>query len=582
MIRIFFPSRIKQLGLLCLLWASTVLANEIGSVLFTVGKVSVERGGQTLALKKGDVLQAGDLVLTGPKGRAQLKMVDKSRVALRPGTRYKVEALVPPTEPSGGVTTTNTEETAIINLLQGGFRTITGTVGKEKKDTYKVRTPVATIGIRGTEYLAQLCIRETADPCASACFIPPDGHVDPGEQQWELYVGVLSGGVTLTNNADSLIVLPGEYGCVPSVGQSPLLLSRPPSVLDGLRGVQRRNVQDDDGDGVSRSRRRNIGGSQEDTADATDQQETTSAAEDGDTETNKSDPNQAAQTQTAQTQNNRRLTPPRDNAFNNPPPQNDVVPGETNQPRRPPPANITNGPTTPVTFATGPLGERRAYSAANQPPSMQIEQNSQQQLIQFTAPYPGGSATYALGSNTVQGDGFDPVTQLRWGRWSGGTANITLDSNEPANQDLTNQSLHWVIGPEVEGSAVLPQSGTASYSIVGNTDPTDNAGNIGVLGDANLTADFTNGVVNSDVTLSIGQDLWQANGSGTIEANSTLFNGDYTNVQINNNTGGEGEFSGFFLNEDASGAGLTYSLSDGDSNTVSGSAAFEQNGATTP
>jgi len=530
-----------------LLWASTVLAAEIGSILFTIGKVSVQRAGQTLPLQKGDQLQAGDLVMTGPKGRVQIRMIDKSRVALRPGTRYKVEALVPPAEEqNAGVTTSDQGEKALIDLLQGGFRTITGSVGKNKPENYQVRTPVATIGIRGTEYLVQLCIREDADPCINACFIPPDGHVDPGDKQWELYVGVLSGGVSLTNSAGSLTVAPGEYGCVPSPTQAPVLLARPPKLIEGFAGSRRNpnrndNLSDDDAPPQQKPGRLDV------------------------------DPEADNPVRQPRANNPTSPVPPSDE-------QN--VPGENTTPDVPDPIiPVAEGNlVTPVTFSSGPLGPSAAYSAADEPPSEQVGVNNQGNLTQFVAPYPNevNPATYAIGSASVQGAGFDPATELRWGRWSGGTANITLGADQVANQDLSTQSLHWVIGPEIEGDIALPQSGTASYSVVGNTDPTDNLGNVGVLGDANLTADFTNGVVNTDVTLSIDSAIWQASGSGAIDSNSTVFGGDYSNVQINGDPGGAGEFSGFFLNNDASGTGLSYSLVGGDGEaSVSGAVAFE-------
>ena len=44
----------------------------------------------------------------------------------------------------------------VMNLAAGGFRTITGLVGKINNQDYLVKTPVGSIGIRGTIYGAQL------------------------------------------------------------------------------------------------------------------------------------------------------------------------------------------------------------------------------------------------------------------------------------------------------------------------------------------------------------------------------------------------------------------------------------------
>jgi hypothetical protein len=41
-----------------------------------------------------------------------------------------------------------------MNLIEGGFRTITGAIAKQNPGDYQVNTPVATIGVRGTDYAA--------------------------------------------------------------------------------------------------------------------------------------------------------------------------------------------------------------------------------------------------------------------------------------------------------------------------------------------------------------------------------------------------------------------------------------------
>jgi hypothetical protein len=43
-------------------------------------------------------------------------------------------------------------ERGFLSLLKGGFRTVTGLIGKRNKANYQVNTPTATIGIRGTEF----------------------------------------------------------------------------------------------------------------------------------------------------------------------------------------------------------------------------------------------------------------------------------------------------------------------------------------------------------------------------------------------------------------------------------------------
>jgi hypothetical protein len=126
-----------------------VLAEEAGRVSFVSGDVTVSSGdGQTRALKRGDIINGGDKIETR-SGRLQLRFTDGGFVSLQPNTVFGVDQYLYANKPP--------EETSLFfSLLRGGMRTITGAIGKVNKQSYKVRTPVATIGIRGTEYLARV------------------------------------------------------------------------------------------------------------------------------------------------------------------------------------------------------------------------------------------------------------------------------------------------------------------------------------------------------------------------------------------------------------------------------------------
>ena len=137
----------------------------------------------------------------------------------------------------------------------------------------------------------------------------------------------------------------------------------------------------------------------------------------------------------------------------------------------------------------------------------------------------------------------------------------------------------------VDANETIPTqvvTGTATYTLVGNTDPTDNQGNVGVLGTANFAADFTNSTVTSSLQLGINGQNWSAEG-GTGSITATLFNGLYGTVSVNGvSTGNSGSFGGAFggfgTNGIPTGAGLTHQLTNGTS-TVSGAAVFNTTGA---
>lgn len=125
------------------------MAEVAGRVTFVSGNaIASGADGNSRVLKRGDIINGGDRITTRA-GRLQLRFTDGGFVSLQPDTVFGVDEYL--------YTNRKPEETSLFfSLVQGGMRTITGAIGKVNKKSYQVRTPVATIGIRGTEYLAQV------------------------------------------------------------------------------------------------------------------------------------------------------------------------------------------------------------------------------------------------------------------------------------------------------------------------------------------------------------------------------------------------------------------------------------------
>lgn len=125
------------------LWAAA------GRVQFAFGEATlVSASGGRSALSKGDAVDSGDTVST-ERGRVQIRFTDGGRVSLQPRTTFKIDDYNFDGSNDGS-------ERGFFSLVRGGFRTITGAIGRRDKSRYRVKTPVATIGIRGTEYLLVL------------------------------------------------------------------------------------------------------------------------------------------------------------------------------------------------------------------------------------------------------------------------------------------------------------------------------------------------------------------------------------------------------------------------------------------
>ncbi|HLR30487.1 MAG TPA: FecR family protein [Paenalcaligenes sp.] len=171
-------------------------AQEAATTLFVQGQVTAEstqHGQRDLA--KADPVFNSDRVNTHDDGRAQLRFSDGGLVSLMPDTLFTVEEYFYEDDEEG---------TLVFGLLKGGLRTMTGTIGSNKHEQYELKTPVATLGIRGTEYVAVLN--------------PPN----------TLRVHVGRGKVVLTNDHGTLEIPEGHNGIVVQ-GQAPALGDEPPT-----------------------------------------------------------------------------------------------------------------------------------------------------------------------------------------------------------------------------------------------------------------------------------------------------------------------------------------------------------------
>jgi hypothetical protein len=133
------------------LWMAMVAAWPVqglaaaGSVQFATGDVQLRRGAVVAAATKGSEVESGDVVVTGAGGRAQIRFSDGGLVALYPDSQFTVTRYADTGDP--------TQENFAVSLLRGGMRAVTGLIGKRNPQNYKVITPTAVVGIRGSAFL---------------------------------------------------------------------------------------------------------------------------------------------------------------------------------------------------------------------------------------------------------------------------------------------------------------------------------------------------------------------------------------------------------------------------------------------
>ncbi|WP_086480218.1 FecR domain-containing protein [Oceanospirillum sanctuarii] len=115
----------------------------VGTVLFVHGKVElISPDGLYRRTVKGGKVYQGDVITTGTASSLQLDMIDGGYFAVRPDSKVEINDYVYQQKETDKVTAT---------LLRGGLRSITGAIGQTNKRNFALKTPVATIGIRGTD-----------------------------------------------------------------------------------------------------------------------------------------------------------------------------------------------------------------------------------------------------------------------------------------------------------------------------------------------------------------------------------------------------------------------------------------------
>ena len=121
--------------------ASSVLAEPIGSAVRIVNKVTGEIDQRQRELKTSDAVNQNEAIAVAADSLGELKLNDDTKLALGPGSRMVLDKFVYDPAPSAG--------TVSVNLLSGAFRFITGL---SRKGNYQLRTPSASITVRGTVF----------------------------------------------------------------------------------------------------------------------------------------------------------------------------------------------------------------------------------------------------------------------------------------------------------------------------------------------------------------------------------------------------------------------------------------------
>jgi len=183
------------------LWSSAAVPaaeTAAGTATLVTGQVSAASpSGEIRSVVRGGPVYPGEVITTAGSSYVNIEFTDGGRVLLRPESRFAIERYQYAATQTAGQTQAAPQESAFFRLLKGGFRAVSGLIGHTRREDYGVQTPVATIGIRGTDYEVRYCNGD----CGDVSPVPQNG----------LYTGVQSGAIALTNSGGTATTSAGQY-----------------------------------------------------------------------------------------------------------------------------------------------------------------------------------------------------------------------------------------------------------------------------------------------------------------------------------------------------------------------------------
>lgn len=152
-------------------------AQVVGVVAHLSGPLIAKKAnGAVKVLAAKSEVENGDTLVSEKNTYAQIKFIDHGEITLRPNTTFKIENFAYDAgKPEN--------DSAKFDLVKGGLRSITGLLGKRNKEKFEMKTPSATIGIRGTTFVATYV--PPSKPTANDMRINPNPSIlqtnDPGK-----------------------------------------------------------------------------------------------------------------------------------------------------------------------------------------------------------------------------------------------------------------------------------------------------------------------------------------------------------------------------------------------------------------
>ncbi len=167
-------------------------------------------------LSVGSPLYAADKLTTYEESYTALVFRDGTRLTLQSNSELLLSEY--------SYQASGTEDKAVYDLITGGLRVLSGDIGKRKQENFKVKTGVATIGIRGTGFDLN---------CREACASPGANVAETlemvlGGEGGGLYSYVWDSAITQQNQSGTHVLEQGQSNYIASLTATPVPVAQLP------------------------------------------------------------------------------------------------------------------------------------------------------------------------------------------------------------------------------------------------------------------------------------------------------------------------------------------------------------------
>lgn len=127
---------------------------SVGVAQLLIGQgATYQRNSKTQPITKGLAINQGDLLKTDHRTHLHLKMEDGALVSIHPSSILEIECYQ----------THDTKNVCIkFNLISGQVRKISGQASQQSPQSFRLNTPVAAVGVRGTDFITKIQNDDTA------------------------------------------------------------------------------------------------------------------------------------------------------------------------------------------------------------------------------------------------------------------------------------------------------------------------------------------------------------------------------------------------------------------------------------